>query len=275
MIAEIAETDATGAIADIYEEVRTLYATPYVSSIHRHLATRPGVLEWVWRAVRPVFLDGSAQHVGWRIAAEVALPPLPTMPAASLAAWGVRETEIAAVRAACDSFIRAAPINLMLGGLTRALLKEPHAGGQRVGTEAPGPWSPPPPLPTPPRLLADSALDRTTQAALALFGSGEGERAFVPGLYRMLAAWPGLLAHLGVVLVPRLTSPEATQAARHLLAAVDAAIPDLLARLPAPPEGAPDAAEARHIDAMIEGYRKTSPELVIAGRLIREALPAG
>ena len=42
MLAELREQDATGEIAAIYEEIRRLWAVPYVSSLQRHLATRPG-----------------------------------------------------------------------------------------------------------------------------------------------------------------------------------------------------------------------------------------
>ena len=52
------ERDATGAIAGIYAEIRRLWAVPYVSSLQRHLATRPGWLEWTWAALAPAFTSG-------------------------------------------------------------------------------------------------------------------------------------------------------------------------------------------------------------------------
>jgi hypothetical protein len=45
---ELPERDATGEIATIYGEIRRFCAVPYVSSMQRHLATRPGWFEWVW-----------------------------------------------------------------------------------------------------------------------------------------------------------------------------------------------------------------------------------
>ena len=44
MLAELAEDAAKGEIAGIYGEIRRLWAVPYVSSLQRHLATRPGWL---------------------------------------------------------------------------------------------------------------------------------------------------------------------------------------------------------------------------------------
>ena len=66
MLSELAERDATGDLARIYAEIRALCAVPYVSSMQRHLATRPGWLEWSWGAIRPVFLDGTAQTAAWQ-----------------------------------------------------------------------------------------------------------------------------------------------------------------------------------------------------------------
>jgi hypothetical protein len=61
MLPELTEQEATGEIAQIYQDIRTLYAVSYVSSLQRHLATRPGWLEWAWAAIKPVFANGLAQ----------------------------------------------------------------------------------------------------------------------------------------------------------------------------------------------------------------------
>jgi hypothetical protein len=61
MLTELRERDATGEIAAIYDEIRRLWAVPYVSSLQRHLATRPGWLEWTWAALRPAFASGLRQ----------------------------------------------------------------------------------------------------------------------------------------------------------------------------------------------------------------------
>ena len=41
---ELSEDDATGSVAEIYQEIKEYYAAPYVSSLFRHLATYPGLL---------------------------------------------------------------------------------------------------------------------------------------------------------------------------------------------------------------------------------------
>ena len=82
---ELPEAEATGEIAAIYAEIRHFYGVPYVSSLQRHLATIPGVLEWGWAAVRPVFASGALPETAWEAARESAdLTPLPKLsPAAA------------------------------------------------------------------------------------------------------------------------------------------------------------------------------------------------
>jgi hypothetical protein len=135
---ELAERDATGAIAVIYAEIRRLCAVPYVSSMQRHLATRAGWLEWVWAALRPVFASGLAQTAAWRAAEGLAVPRLPPIARDALRVWGVDGAGEAAIRAVCDSFIRASPTNLVLSGLLRRLLVQ--AGRRRRRGHRSRPW---------------------------------------------------------------------------------------------------------------------------------------
>ena len=55
---ELSEDDATGSVAEIYQEIKEYYAAPYVSSLFRHLATYPGLLEWIWKITLPAFQTG-------------------------------------------------------------------------------------------------------------------------------------------------------------------------------------------------------------------------
>lgn len=274
MLTELPESEATGDIAEIFAEIRYLYATPYVSSVHRHLATRPGMLEWSWELVAPAFRSGLAQETSWRIAADAGLKPLSPIPHDVLAVWGVNDADIATVRSIAESFTRVAPLNLVYGGLVRDVL----LGGKTEDTIAPAlgsaTWAPPAALPEPPSMLHPSGLEGAQGAVLQRFLSGTGNTAFVPGLYRMIAHWPGLLAHYAVELGPRFVSAEKTEAARVLLRAIDAAVGEILPNIPTPKRPLPSRGEAEHLVGMIDGYRVTSPEMILFGRLIRDSLPA-
>jgi hypothetical protein len=272
VLAELQERDATGEVAAIYAEIRRLWAVPYVSSLQRHLATRPGWLEWTWAALGPAFASGQAQTAAWRAAERLSVPRLPPVCGDALRVWGVDAAGEAAIRAACASFVRVSPVNLVLAGLLRRLL----AGEQPAGAApAPSRWTPPPALGPLPALVDAGALPPAERAVLATLGTTVGAEPFVPGLYRMLASWPAYLAHVATVLRPHLEDPATLAAGQRLLAAVDAGIPAVFAALPslppAPPR--PPAREFAGVLAALDTYRKTSPEMVVFGRMLGDALP--
>ena len=66
------------------------------------------------------------------------------------------------------------------------------------------------------------------------FATLSGGKPFVPGLYRMLAQWPALLAHLSVVMAPRLASEQTGAVFDIVRARIDAAVPDVFAQMSAP-----------------------------------------
>jgi hypothetical protein len=273
VLAELQERDATGAIAGIYAEIRRLWAVPYVSSLQRHLATRPGWLEWTWAALAPAFTSGHAQAAAWRVADALSVPRLAPITRDTLRVWGVDAAGEAAIRATAASFVRVSPVNLMLSGLLRRLLKgeRPASAANHSST-----WPPPDALGPLPALVDPAKLPAAERAVLASLGTTVGGQPFVPGLYRMLATWPGFLAHVATVLKPHLDDAATGAACQRLLTAIDAEIPAVFAALPAPPTAIapPPAAEFGDVLAALDTYRKTSPEMVVFGRMLRDALPA-
>ncbi|MEZ5856583.1 MAG: hypothetical protein R3D67_18235 [Hyphomicrobiaceae bacterium] len=124
-------------------------------------------------------------------------------------------------------------------------------------------------------MVVASALADPQARLLERFRSGRGETAFVPGLYRMLAHWPGLLAHFAVVLAPHFRGGKKNEAAERILSGsrdIVAALRGLVVSVDG--VSAPGAEEALHLRGMIEGYRVTSPEMILFGQLIDEALPS-
>ncbi len=229
MLAELAEREATGEIAAIYAEIRRLWAVPYVSSMQRHLATRPGWLEWVWAGVGPAFASGRAQTAAWRAVEGVEVPALPAVSREALRVWGVDHQGEADIAAVCRSFVRVSPVNLALSGLLRRLLQgERPRGGADDGPE----WTPPPALPALPALADLGALDPAQRGVLMSLATTVGGEPFVPGLYRLLGPWPSFLAHVAVVLEPLLDDPATRAACRRVEEAVAAEVPALFAALP-------------------------------------------
>ena len=269
---ELPERDARGEIATIYDEIRRFCGVPYVSSMQRHLATRPGWLEWVWAALRPVFLSGRAQTAAWRAADGVAGIRLPRIARDALRVWGVDAGGEAAIHAVCDSFIRASPTNLVLSGLLRRLL----AGDRPSGPGASDPsWTPPAPLPALPPLIDMVAAPAAERGVLLRLSTPVDGQPFVPGLYRMLAQWPMFVAHVATVLEPHFRDPETRVVCQRLLDAIDAEIPAVFATLPplAEKPAPPPKHEFPPVLTALDAYRKTSPEMVVFSRAIRDALP--
>ena len=272
MLPELQERDATGDVAVIYAEIRRLWAVPYVSSLQRHLATRRGWLEWTWASLAPAFTSGQAQTAGRHAVEGLAVPRLAPVSRDALRVWGVDADGEAAIRATCASFVRVSPINLMLSGLLRGLLRGERpsgAAGAETAVDTPAPLGPLPPLVDP------TVLPAPQQAVLASLGTVVSGEPFVPGLYRMLGAWPGYLAHVATVIGPLRDDAATRSACQQLLTAVDAAIPAVFAALPplpaAPPR--PPADDVPAVLAALGTYRKTSPEMVVFGRMLGDALP--
>ncbi len=273
MLSELSERDATGRFAAIYSEIRRLWAVPYVSSLQRHLATRPGWLDWTWAALAPAFESGRAQQAAWRAAEGLAVPALAPLSRHALRVWGIDAGGEVAIRASCASFVRASPVNLMLSGLLRRLLAGDRPAG--IGAAAVA-WTPPPDLGPLPALVDPAALPGDEAAVLATLGTTVDGQPFLPGLYRMLAGWPAFLAHVATVLQPHFHDPCTRATCQRLLDAVDAEIPALFAALPPLPRqpAPPPAGEHEGVLAALDTYRRTSPDMVVFGRMLGEALPA-
>lgn len=179
--------------------------------------------------------------------------------------------------AACAKVLRAyPPFNLVFAGMMRSILAG-EVGGARSSPTATAKWTPPPAVATPPAMVDPAKLPADQRAVLMTFGKGVGDTPFVPGLYRMLARWPALVAHLATVLGPRIDAPETLAAYDELRRRLDEVSAACLARLPAGAKSTltpPDAAGRTHLLAVLDTYRRTSPEMVAFGRLIRDAMPA-
>ena len=180
---ELREAEAPPDIAAIYAALRRASGVPLVNLIHRHLATLPGVLPWVWQAIRPPLEDGRLAGARDRLAAAVPLPPARPLPAGALSA-----AERADVAALVETYNRGNLTNLiLLTALRRALEGAPaEPGPPPPAIAAPAMLPPPPPLPK----LAD--LPPALAAAVRALAARHGAGGVVPSLYLHLAHWPAI-----------------------------------------------------------------------------------
>jgi len=273
MTGELAEAEATGELATIYEELRVFCGVPYVSSLQRFLATMPGALEYAWAALRPAFLDGRLPETAWRLAGGIEAAPLPPLSAPALTLLGVDAEGRAAIRNICDNFVRVAPVNLLFAACIERLLQGAKPRGGAAAKEA---WKPPAMLAPMGQMVDPAAAPADVGAVLMRLASEIDGKPFVPGLYRPIARWPGYLAHVATLIEP-LLKDDAERSRRGAIAVrIVAAAGDILAGLPML-DGAhapPTPEQARAIVAAIRTYRVTSPEMIVFGTLLRDSLPA-
>ena len=198
-IDELSEDAAAGPLAEIYDEIRRYSAAAYVSSLYRHLATMPGCLEWAWSQIGPCFRSGAIPTAAWAQVDCLDLPSLPTLTSPALRLLGVDDRAAKTIRTVCRTFTRVSPVNLMFAGCLRRLL----AGETLAASDgAAGDWTPPDMLPALPGMLTADELSPDHGTVLLQLATDMGGRTFVPGIYRMLAHWPGYLAHVATELTP-------------------------------------------------------------------------
>jgi hypothetical protein len=126
-----------------------------------------------------------------------------------------------------------------------------------------------------PALLPFDALSPQIRALLDSLGNEVNGKPFVPALYRLFAPWPGLLAHLAVVLRPLFADSAATAACNSLSVAIEREIDDIWPALSDPGSAPrpPDHPETLALIEAIERYRETSPQMVVFASMLRNALP--
>ena len=271
---EVAEAEATGDVALVYEEVRRTYAVPYVSSLFRHLAVYPGLLPWAWRILRPALLSGAVQRLAWQRVDVAELPPLPPLSREALSRLGVDAACLSAIRTVCESFARVSPINLVVAACLARLLGERQTGAEPA-VVALEPADLPAPLPAMPGTVPAAELTPEMRAVLATFETDLAGEVFVPGLWRILAHWPGFLGSLSASFAPLLRDPAVLDACERIADRITAVAPSVLATLDPSAEPAPlTPAETAAVLSGIRTYRGTSPQMVGFGTLILEALPA-
>lgn len=251
LLPELPESQATGRTAEIYAEIRAFSGVAYVSSLQRYLATLPGVLEWAWDAVRPAMASGAIQQAGWNLATTLRLPP----------AHPLSHPHAAEIRNIAANFVRVSPVNLMMGACLTLLLTGTRPNGQGF----PHGWQAPEKLPPMP-----GNVDPATQPLLMRFATQVNGTPFVPALYRQIAQWPDALAWLAGEIVPRFTAPETVAARAQFRAAARAAAPAIVDRLPPVPP--PDPTHVPSVQAAIDRYGETSPEMCLFGQLILDAV---
>lgn len=199
----IAEADAKGATAAIFADIRATLGVEVVNLIWRHLATMPGALEWVWSALRPLYL-GAAPAAADEVRRGIVLPGMTGFSPDTLAAAGLGPESLASIGGILDSYYHTNALALVAlsAFLSRA---------QGDGSVSPRPAADPAAIaPRGPHRVALPRLTPVSEMPPALArlvnelnGFGEdADTALVASMYRHLSHWPAYLALTRTLLAP-------------------------------------------------------------------------
>ena len=189
---EVPFAEATGDVRLIYDAISEALGVGLVNLVYRHLATRPGCLEWTWSLLGRNLQDGTLARHGERLVALVgeSADSAHTGQAISLAGLGLNEGDAASVLRTIDAYNRANPVNAVAFQLLRMAVKDDLAAPRFV-----------PPSPGRARLdalLPMAAFDGLPAAThdllrrLAAQTVG-ADAPMIPSLFRHFTDWPELL----------------------------------------------------------------------------------
>jgi hypothetical protein len=193
---DVKEADATGHIADIYDEIRRALGVPMVNLIFRHMATIPGCLEWVWATIGPVYTSGLVLRAAEQ--GVTAQSPLAMNFGSSITSW---DADMMAVRATCAAYIRANPANVVgLLALQMILTESQDARAARPAPQKPREHvTQPAPAALPPMGDMERLDARTIKVLMALTAQLHGnDGRVIPSFYRHFTQWPLLLESVHV-----------------------------------------------------------------------------
>ena len=268
---ELSEDDATGTIAEIYEEIKEYYAAPYVSSLFRHLATYPGLLEWIWKITLPAFQTGLMQNIGWKRVDISALKPLTPLSSEELANLAIDSVSKSIIIETCLTFTRVSPINLIFAGCMNHLLLDKRlvrSGLNKNEFPLPSCLSPLP------KMLPWEDMSESELAVINIFSTTLAGETFIPGIYRILARWPLYLKHVANELGPLLHDPVIIDTCEKIADRVFYSASEIWGNLDLTKKEPPlNENQKQQVLAAIAAYRGTSPQMVGFGTLLLNALP--
>lgn len=261
---EVREADASPQIAAIYADIKESAALPQINLIFRYFATKDGVLEWVWQALRPLYRSNELAAAADELTRSIERPGLSPLMAA------LTGDDLAACKLTIDSYNIANPQNLIaLTALVYALDERASSKAAAVTLTPRAPFEAAQSTIAFPVLPRRDALAPDVLARVAkMTARHPGAPGAVPSMYLHLALWPSALEAADIYLQPVIESPGWSP----LVASVIEQAGEIAAELAPGIElsaDAPDAEALEEVTAMIRVFiRQMIPELITVGRLL-------
>lgn len=272
-VPSIPESEATGEIAALYEDIRQTLGVPLVNLIWRNLATIPGALDWAWTTLKPVYEDGGIQAEARALRMGLALPEVTALSPSALAEAGLSAADVTAIGTILDSYERSNPLNLIAIGALLVLLQ---GGSSDVPASSPAEYVAEPPVSgeLPSLLSFDDMSPETAELARAVNALGaRGRTHIMVSMPRHLAHWPAYLDLYRSVIAP-------LDEDGRLAASIDAVIADgrsrgalLAPRLAAASEPQGEARTAT-IATLEDFYENAIARMIPVVGLLKKAMPS-
>jgi hypothetical protein len=275
-IPAIAEGDATGEIAALYEDLRVTLGVPFVNLIWRHLATIPGGLAWTWTLTKPLYVSGELDRLSAEASALVSLPSLAHIPDYVWDSAAIDHDARRTIMAMIESYNHANGVNFLALLTALSVLRD---GRPVVPGDQPVPAFPrhPPTIAELPPLPGLSELPPHMRALvrrldeLGRLGSSDA----VASLYRHLAHWPAFLSIAYVALEPLHRSHELAKAQEEVIAFGQVQCTGLVRMVNSDLPGlSPDAGKSV-LRALDEFTRLMIGRMIVMGTAMRALMSAG
>ena len=271
---EVPETEATGKIYLLYEDMKAAMNVGMVNLVYRRMATVDGLLEWVWSAFRPALVSGDVERASISLKSELAWPSMPEIPVPALPLLGLGDPEIVAISRVLDNYNRSNSFNLFL---FTALVQCLKTGGPREELRRVDTLNLSDKLEPLPPIVAMGDMSKETATLIRAMSApiAPVNKPMIPSLFRHLANWPGFLALVAPHIIHMISSGELPIVSNNVQnSAIRAA--HILSQKMSIPVGlsTPDEiTQAYWLDEWRAYISKPIPEMIAIGYALRYALP--
>ncbi len=261
LLPEIPESDATGSVAEVYEDIKAVTGLPLVNLVYRYLATVPGRLEAAWHELRPNLVDPRTIEAAEAISGAARSDADGSSPGISVApVLDAEKLELALATFA--AYERGNSRNLI--AVMALLSGVPGTAPTTIGDEIESLSAPLGAILPMTSLeeLGDQGRLLLDQMAAAL--TAPGDAVLIPGLFRHFADDSDLLAFFWAILKPRVADGTITARADRLDALARQALRDLPARV--------TAIEEPEVREVLERFAVTIPRMSVVVAILQTSL---
>ena len=267
---EVPESEATGVIRELYEDIKVTMNIGMINLIYRRMASVDGVLEWFWDAVRPVLVSGEVDRALSSLTSDLDWRILPEMSASSLSSLDLGDRETEDLSRVVEDYNRGNSLNLLL--LT-AVAERLRSGGPTA--EVPSAAKKTPlvkPLDLPPIVPMSDMSQETASLVRALSAPiSPAHQPLIPSLFRHLARWPEFLAFASPYLTDMVSSGELSRMSNILQGYAADCATDIGRKIQMPVDvTTPDEVVQNFwLDEWQAYTSKPIPEMIVVGHSLR------